>query len=161
MEAVDSEAKDVQAREWHRRSVPTILVHSGPETPAHRNPALTSRMPSMTEQQWFHGVISRDLAESRLQAYQEAEETGHFLVRRSLNKQGLLVLTVQYPDKIHHNVINRVGPGYQYMNFGICFASPVFLVEYYQSRPDYHGRTLGRGLRRPSDQIPRPDDHEF
>ena len=78
------------------------------------------------DQDWLHGVISREAAESLLSSY--GESTGLFLVRRSTSVEGAFVLSVCADgDKLHH----IIKPGTDsYVIFDIRKPTLSDLIEY-------------------------------
>ena len=77
---------------------------------------------------WYHGDISRKVAEERL----IAEDSDCFLVRKSQSQEGKIVLSVYYREAIKHFIIHTGNECYEVDGSQNTFKSLQELVEYYQ-----------------------------
>lgn len=80
---------------------------------------------------WFHGRITRVLAEARL----ENTDVGTFLFRESESRPGYS-LSLKVPDKIKHFMVSQQGPDtFSLVGKPNDFGSMAALVEFYHFNP--------------------------
>ena len=77
---------------------------------------------------WYHGDISRNVAEKRL----KAEDTDCFLVRKSQSQKGKFVLSVYFDEAMDHFMIHTENECYEVDGSQKSFDSLQKLVEFYQ-----------------------------
>ena len=76
---------------------------------------------------WYHGVLSRQEAERRM----EEMDMNTFLVRESVQGSGNLILSVKNGDKCYHFPIDHGVGKYEIQGTHIPFSSVQELVNYY------------------------------
>ncbi|KAI8501246.1 PREDICTED: growth factor receptor-bound protein 2-like isoform X3 [Branchiostoma belcheri] len=83
----------------------------------------------MKPHEWFHGKISRQMAEERLM---KQEMDGAFLIRESESSPGDFSLSVKFHKEVQHFKVLRDGAG-KYFLWVVKFNSLNELVEYHRS----------------------------
>ncbi|XP_063003191.1 tyrosine-protein kinase ZAP-70 isoform X2 [Elgaria multicarinata webbii] len=82
---------------------------------------------------WYHGAITRELAESRL--YSGAQPDGKFLMRQKTEK-GAYALSLIYGKTVYHYLIKQDKAGKYSVEEGTKFDTLWQLVEYLKLKPD-------------------------
>jgi hypothetical protein len=86
------------------------------------------------KQSWFHGVISRDEAESRLR--KSGCKNGQFLVREREKTKGTFAIGLCHDGSVYHYLLNADNAGKLSIPSGPKFLNLMECVEYYLNRSD-------------------------
>ena len=86
------------------------------------------------KQAWFHGVISREEAETRLKAY--GCTNGLFLVRERDKTKGTFAIGLCHDGSVYHYLLNADSAGKLSIPSGPKFLNLMECVEYYLNRSD-------------------------
>ena len=86
------------------------------------------------KQSWFHGVISRDEAESRLR--KSGCNNGRFLLRERDKTKGTFAIGLCHDGSVYHYLLNADSAGKLCIPSGPKFLNLMECVEYYLNRSD-------------------------
>ena len=100
-----------------------------------KTPQSAADVSSYVAEPWYHGNISCDVAEERL----NAQDSDHFLVRKSQSQPGKYVLTVRYGKTTKHFMVREENQCYEVEGSERIFSSLQELIAFYKK----HYLTVG------------------
>ena len=111
---------------YHPLHLLASTTHSGPGRKL--TPLFIADVSTYVHEPWYHGDISCDVAEERL----EAQDSDCFLVRKSRSQPGNYVLSLSYGKVMKHFVIRKENRRYEVEGTEKSFGSLQELIAYYK-----------------------------